>query len=138
MDHRVIKFFLRLAIAAGLLSAVADRFGIWNKEVAVWGNWNAFLEYTQAINPWFLPALIPTVGVIATVAEIVFALCLLIGFKTALFARLTGILLLLFGLAMSFSTGIKAALDYSVFAAAAAAFALALLTEKQDRDKQAL
>lgn len=66
----------------------------------------------------------------ATVAETVFALCLLIGYKTELFAKLSGYLMLLFGLAMSCSIGIKAPLDYSVFTASGAAFALSLLKEK--------
>lgn len=35
MNHIVIKLFLRLAISIGFLSAVADRFGIWSKEVSV-------------------------------------------------------------------------------------------------------
>ncbi|QEC44338.1 DoxX family protein [Pseudobacter ginsenosidimutans] len=131
MNHKIITIFLRLALAAGLLSAVADRFGIWNKEVAVWGNWNAFLEYTQTLNPWLPVAVIPAVGIIATAAEIVFGLGLLIGIKTEIFAKLTGFLLLLFALSMSFSTGIKAPLDFSVFAASGAAFALALLTAKR-------
>lgn len=52
MNKKLIKLFLRFAISIGFLSAVADRFGLWSKEVSVWGNWNSFLEYTQLINPW--------------------------------------------------------------------------------------
>lgn len=130
MEARIVKLFLRLSISAGMLSAVADRFGIWNKKVSVWGNWHAFLEYTSSINPWFPESFIPSIGVIATVAETVFALCLLIGYKTELFAKLSGFLMLLFGFAMSYSISIKAPLDYSVFAASGAAFALSLLKEK--------
>lgn len=66
----------------------------------------------------------------ATVAEIVFAVFLIIGFKTELFAKLSGFLLLLFAVSMTFSTGIKGAFDYSVFSASAAAFALSLIKEK--------
>ncbi|MEZ4856668.1 MAG: DoxX family protein [Gelidibacter sp.] len=130
MNHKIIKLFLRFAIAIGFLSAVADRFGIWSKEIAVWGNWHNFLEYTQLINPWVPNALIPTIGIIATAAEIGFAVFLIIGFKTEFFAKLSGILLLLFALSMTFSVGIKAAFDYSVFSASAAAFALSLMKEK--------
>ena len=74
--------------------------------------------------------MIPVIGFMATAAEIIFALLLLIGFKTELFAKLSGFLLLLFALAMTFSTGIKGALDFSVFCASAAAFALSLMKEK--------
>src|SRR4051812_46636891 len=118
----MIKLFLRLAISAGFLSAVADRFGCWAPDVSVWGNWNTFVAYTAVINPWFPPGLISFIAATATVAEIVFAMFLIIGFKTELVARLSGILLLIFALAMTFSTGIKGPLDYSVFSASAAAF----------------
>ena len=130
MNKKVIKLFLRFAISAGFLSAVADRFGWWQDEVSVWGNWKQFLEYTQLINPWIPSLLIPVIGFVATAAEIILALLLMIGFKTELFAKLSGYLLLLFALAMTFSTGIKGALDFSVFSASAAAFALSLMKEK--------
>ncbi len=126
----IIKIFLRLAISLGFLSAVADRFGIWSKEVSVWGNWDNFLDYTQLINPWLPGYLIPIVGIIATTAEVVFALCLIVGFKTELFARLSGFLLLIFALSMTFSTGIKGVFDFSVFTASAGAFALSLIKAK--------
>lgn len=119
MLKRLIKLYLRLAISMGFLSAVADRFGIWSKEVSVWGNWNNFLEYTKLINPWFPDSLIPLIGILATAAEIVLAFFLLIGFKTELFAKLSGVLLLIFAFAMTFSTGIKGAViasgDYFSF-----------------------
>lgn len=130
MDKKIIKLFLRLAISISFLSAVADRFGLWPKEVSSWGNWEAFLHYTHSLNPWFPSSLIPTVGGIATAAEFLFAICLLTGFKTELFAKLSGILLLIFALSMSFSVGIKAPLDFSVFTASAAAFALSFMKEK--------
>lgn len=129
-DNRLLKLFLRIAIAAGFLSAVADRFGMWREEISVWGNWQSFLAYTELLNPWFPASLIPTIGVLATAAEVVFAVCLILGFKTELFAKLSGILLLIFGLSMTFSTGIKGAFDYSVFAVAASAFALSALKGK--------
>lgn len=130
METKIVKLFLRFSIAAGMLSAVADRFGIWYIEFSSWGNWKAFLVYTKSLNPWFPTSIIPFVGGFATAAETIFGLCLLIGFKTELFAKLAGYLTLLFGFAMSFSISIKAPLDYSVFAASAAAFALSLFKEK--------
>jgi len=130
MKHTVIKLFLRLSLSAGFLSAVADRFGWWNPAVSAWENWDSFITYTRLINPWVPEALISTVGAVATGAEIVLALFLILGFKTELSARVSGFLLLAFGLSMTFSTGIKGALDYSVFSASAAAFALSLMKEK--------
>ena len=130
MKLGLIKLFLRMAIAAAFLSAVADRFGWWAPEISVWGTWENFLSYTQMINPWIPLSMIPAVGWIATIAEIVLAILLIVGFKTSFAAKCSGILLLLFAMAMVFSTGIKGALDYSVFTAAAAAFALSVMHEK--------
>lgn len=130
MNYKILKLFLRLSISAGFLSAVADRFGIWGKEISAWGNWSNFLIYTQLLNPWFPVSIIPAIALIATTAEIVFAVFLIVGFKTELFAKLSGFLLLLFALSMTFSTGIKGALDFSVFSTSAAAFALSIMKEK--------
>lgn len=130
MNTKSIKLFLRFAIAASFLSAVADRLGFWHKSVSVWGNWNTFLDYTQYINPWIPTSLISFLGSLVTIAEILFSVLLIIGYKTNFIAKLSGYLLLLFALSMTFSTGIKAPLDYSVFSASAAAFALSLIKEE--------
>ncbi len=130
MNYKIIKLFLRLAIAIGFLSAVADRFGFWNKEVSFWGNWDNFVSYTQILNPYIPASLISSVAILATAAEIIFAIGLIIGFKTELFAKLSGYLLLLFALAIILSIGIKGVFDYSVLIASAGAFALSLMKEK--------
>ena len=52
------------------------------------------------------------------------------GFRTSLFAKLSGVLLLLFALAMTYNLGIKTPLDFSVYVAAGAAFALSTMKEK--------
>ncbi len=130
MKTLLIKTYLRFGIAAGFLSAVADRLGLWPAEVSAWGNWGSFVESTQAMNPWVPQVFIPTVALIATLAEALFGLCLIVGLKTELIARLSGYLMLLFALAITFSTGVKGAFDYSVFAASAAAFGLSTMKEK--------
>ena len=130
MKIKGIKLFLRLAVAIGFLSAVADRFGFWPKDLSAWGNWDSFLDYTQMLNPLIPESLVSIVGAAVTIAEIVFAICLIIGFKTELFAKLSGYLILIFALAMAFTSGVKGALDYSVFTAAAAAFALSTMKTK--------
>lgn len=128
--NKLIKLLLRVALSMGFLSAVADRFGIWKKSVSVWGNWDNFLIYTKQITPWLPDNLISAAGIFVTIAELVLGLFLLIGFKIELTARISGFLLLIFALSMSFSTGIKSALDFSVFTAAGAAFALSTMREK--------
>ena len=130
MNNKIIKIFLRLAIAFGFLSAVADRLGLWPEEISAWGNWDSFLEYTQLINPVIPEMLIPAAGLVATGAEVIFGICLILGLKTELMAKMSGYLMLFFALAITFSTGIKGAFDYSVFAASAGAFALSTMKEK--------
>jgi len=130
MNIKIIKLFLRIGIGIGFLSAVADRLGLWPEEISAWGNWENFLSYTQLINPVIPEMLIPVVGVAVTGLEVIFGICLILGLKTELMAKLSGYLLLIFALTITFSTGIKGALDYSVFAASAGAFALSIMKEK--------
>ena len=130
MQSNGVKLFLRAAISLSFLSAVADRLGIWGANYSVWGNWQNFIAYTRLINPWLPEATIEPVGIVATAAEVVFALCLIAGYKTEMFAKLSGFLLLIFALSMTFSTGIKGVFDYSVFTASAGAFALSLMKNK--------
>ncbi|MEX2530535.1 MAG: DoxX protein [Gemmatimonadota bacterium] len=131
-DHLrgVVSLFLRLALAAAFLSAVADRFGFWGAPGAdgvAWGEFSRFLAYTGLINPWAPEAIVPALGWIATVGEVVIGSALLLGFRTRSAAIASGVLLLLFGVGMTWGTGIKSALDASVFSASAAAFSLAIL-----------
>lgn len=130
MSNKFIKVFLRLAISIGFLSAVADRFGLWQSAVAAWGNWESFIAYTQSMLPFVPTSMASVFGSIATGFEILFAFALLVGFKTELVAKLSGYLLLLFAVSMIISFGIKAPLDYSVLTASAAAFGLSTMKEK--------
>jgi uncharacterized membrane protein YphA (DoxX/SURF4 family) len=130
MDSKVIKLFLRIGIGVGFLSAVADRLGLWPTQISAWGNWENFLGYTKLINPIIPEILIPMVGAAVTIAEVLFGICLIIGLKTELTAKLSGYLMLTFALAITFSSGIKGAFDYSVFAASAGAFGLSIMQNK--------
>jgi uncharacterized membrane protein YphA (DoxX/SURF4 family) len=122
------SLFVRLALGISFLSAVADRFGGWGvygQPHVAWGNFQRFTAYTGTLL-WFMPAaLFPLLAWIATVAETVLGLALALGLFTRLAALLSGILLLLFALAMTFSLGLKAPLDFSVFSASGGAFLLA-------------
>lgn len=130
MNVALIKLFLRFGIGFGFLSAVADRFGFCPTEISTWGTWEKFLEYNQFINPWVPVGIVDYFGILATGLELVFGICLIVGFKTESVAKFSGYLMLLFALAIAFSVGIKGAFDYSVFAASGAAFALSLMKEK--------
>lgn len=124
----VAALFLRFALAIGFLSAVADRFGLWGQPGTpgvAWGAWQPFMAYVATLN-WFAPAaLLPTLGWSATIAEIVIAVGLMIGWRLRCFAGAAGVLLIIFGIAMVAAVGPKPPLDYSVFVGAAAAFLLA-------------
>ncbi|AZB28099.1 DoxX family protein [Chryseobacterium balustinum] len=122
------QLFLRVIISVTMLSAVADRFGLWGDNSA-WGNWENFEKYTQQLT-FFLPEMLSTFSAYAaTFLEILFPLMLILGFKTKIAAYGTGFLLLVFALSMSIALGIKAPLDYSVWVGSAAAFLLA--TQKE-------
>jgi hypothetical protein len=74
---------------------------------------------------WFVPrTVVSTVAVVATVAEVALAALLLTGYHLRWAAYASAILLSLFAVAMTGALGVKAPLDYSVFAAAAAALLL--------------
>ena len=127
------QWFLRLALAAGFLSAVADRFGLWGPAGApnvAWGAWQPFVDYVAKLN-WFAPpASTAILAWTATVAEVVLAIGLLIGWQLRWFALGAGLLLLSFAITMTLALGVKAPLDFSVFAAAAGAFLLAASSGK--------
>ncbi len=129
-EEKIVEWILRLALSTSMLSAVADRFGWWGKDLLIWGNWDNFLVYTQKLNPWVPDSLIGLVGTVATFFEVFFAIALLTTYKTPLIAKGTGFLLLIFGLAMAASINIKAPLDYSVFTASGAAFALGVISKR--------
>jgi len=119
---------LRLALGLSFLSAVADRFGWWgafgHPNVA-WGNFARFVAYTATLN-WFLPpALILTLAVVSTCAELLLGLLLVVGWQTRIAAACSGIMLIVFGLAMTAALGLEAPLAYSVFSAAGGSLLLA-------------
>jgi uncharacterized membrane protein YphA (DoxX/SURF4 family) len=112
------------------LTGVADRFGLWGPfgtPNVAWDDFTRFSQYTQQLNPWAPAVLVPPLAWTVTVAEIALGVTLILGLFTRWSALLSGILLLLFASGMSMGTGIKSALNGSVFSAAAAAFALAVL-----------
>ena len=119
------QLFLRLTIAATMLSAVADRFGLWGKNSA-WGNWANFEKYTRQITSFLPDSLSVFSAYSATFFEILFPLLLILGFKTKIAAYGAGFLLLIFALSMTIALGAKAPLDYSVWVGSAGAFLLAV------------
>src|SRR5207248_8478956 len=86
---------MRMALAAGFLSAVADRFGLWGPAGTpgvAWGGFDPFLAYTGKLL-WFLPAgLVPAAGWASTVLEVALAVGLLVGIRLRAVALASGVL----------------------------------------------
>ncbi len=125
---RFSSVVLRYGLGLGFLSAVADRFGLWGaygQPNVEWGNFSRFLEYTHTLN-WYLPAgMIPALGVLATGAETLFGVLLLVGWHTRTIALLSGLLLLAFGVSMTLALGVKAPLNFAVLTDVGGALVLA-------------
>ena len=98
---------------------------IWSKE-RILGNFAHFVKYTRAVTSLFPSSSTVSFAWAATVAETLFGILLIVGFKTRMASVLSGLLLLLFAIGMVTGLGIKKPFDYSVFSVAAAAFLLAL------------
>lgn len=126
----VAALFVRLALAASFLSALADRFGLWGDigtgEVA-WGNFENFVTYT-GILLWYLPENLVLISAwLATALELILAVGLIFNVATRYVAGFSSALLLLFAISMTIATGREGPLSYSVWTASAAALLLASL-----------
>lgn len=97
-----------------------------------WGDFQRFTAYTGQLNPWVPAVLIPPLAWFVTTAETVLGFALVLGFRTRYAALASSVLLGFFALGMTAGTGLKAALNYSVFAASAGAFALAIVDSLAD------
>lgn len=124
----IARLFARLALGTAFLSAVADRFGVWGPhgtKNASWGDFAHFVQYTGAVMSLFPKSLTLPSAWAATIAETLFGVLLIVGFKVRMTSILTGLLLVSFAMGMATGLGVKAPFDYSVFSAASAAFLLA-------------
>ncbi|WP_316829600.1 DoxX family protein [Pedobacter aquatilis] len=124
------QLFLRFALGIGFIYAVIDRLG-WlgpaDGQNIAWGNWKNFLDYTHILVPFLSRGISDFFGLLATAAEVIFGVLLIIGLKTRFAAIGSFILLLSFSIAMTYALGLKAPFNYSVFTAAGASFLLSTL-----------
>ena len=123
--ERLGVLYARIALGAAFLSGIASRFGLYGKNVG-YGNFANFVKYTAEVNSFMPASTIPFLAWSATAAELVLGIALIVGVWPRWVALASAILLVLFGVAMAISFGIKSPLDYSVFSASAAAVLLAL------------
>ena len=124
------QLFLRLALGIGFILPVMDRFG-WlgtpGSPTVSWGNWSVFLGYTNTLMPFLVRPLANVMAIIATAAELVFAIMLVVGYKIKLAATGSFLLTLVFALSMLVFANYRAPFNYSVFAVSAASLLLATL-----------
>jgi len=131
-----VTLFARLALGAGFLSAVADRFGAWGPVGATnvaWGDFAHFETYAAKLNPYLPESVIPALAWSVTAGEVVAGVALIAGIKVRAAAILSAVLLLGFSAGMAIATGPKTALDASVPAAAAAALMLACWPDQMEK-----
>jgi uncharacterized membrane protein YphA (DoxX/SURF4 family) len=125
---RAVRIALRLSLAAAFLSAVADRFGWWEPlGQGSWGSMSAFADYTHQLVPFASEWLLTVIVWAVTAAEATLGILLLAGWRPRLVGAATCLLLIVFGTAMAVSLGVESPLSYSVFSAASAAAAYAIL-----------
>jgi putative oxidoreductase len=122
--RKAALIYTRIALGLAFLNGIAERFGLYGKDVG-YGNYANFVKYTGQVNA-FMPAWsIPFLAGAATVAELVLGVLLIAGLWKRWVALGSAALLAIFGTAMAISFGPWSPLDYSVFSASAAALLLA-------------
>jgi len=127
---RAVILYVRLALGAAFLSAVADRFGVWGK-YGGWGNFGNFIKYTAQVNSFMPASIVPFLAWAATVAETLLGIALIVGLWPRWVALGSSLLLAMFGIAMAISLSVKSPMDYSVFSASAGALLLALYESRR-------
>jgi len=123
--------YARIALGAGFLSAVASRFGLWDKTVDL-EHFQKFIRYTAEVNTFLPASVIPAVAWAATIAETSCGILLILGLWPRWVSLASAILLAMFGTAMAISFGVQSPMDYSVFSASSAAVLLTLHAWRQD------
>jgi uncharacterized membrane protein YphA (DoxX/SURF4 family) len=135
---RVVRIALRLSLAASFLSAVADRFGWWEPfGQGYWGSMGSFADYTHQLVPFASGWLLTVIVWAATATETTLGVLLLTGLWPRLVGAAACLTLVIFGTAMAVSLGMESPLSYSVFSAASAAAAYAILGSARTPDRAA-
>jgi uncharacterized membrane protein YphA (DoxX/SURF4 family) len=116
--HPLAQLLLRLALGIGFILPVLDRIG-WlgapGEDGVAWGNWENFAAYTHTLVPYVNLATASFLGFLATAGEAIFAIMLIIGYKTKFAAYGSFSLTLIFALSMLLFAGYRAPFTYSVF-----------------------
>jgi uncharacterized membrane protein YphA (DoxX/SURF4 family) len=117
--------YARVALGAAFLSAVASRFGLWDRTIDM-KHFAAFLQYAAQVLSFLPAAIIPFLAWAATITETSLGILLILGLWPRWASLAAAVLLAIFGASMAISLGPESPLDYSVFSASGAALLLAL------------
>jgi putative oxidoreductase len=118
----------RLLIALGFVVNVADRLGFLGAPGAPgvsWGDFQHFIAYTAQVNAFAPTAIVPTLAVLATIAEGSLGLTMLFGVRVRLASLGSALLLFVFATAMVLS-GLSQ-FQYSVYLMSVTAWALSTI-----------
>ena len=133
--ERAGVIFARTALGAAFFSAVASRFGLWDRTLDL-KHFANFMQYAAEVNSFMPAAAVPVLAWAATAAETACGILLILGLWPRWVSLASAILLAMFGTAMAVSFGFKSPMDYSVFSASGAAVLLALHASRQNRNQK--
>ncbi|HEY1202911.1 MAG TPA: DoxX family protein [Niastella sp.] len=112
------QLFTRMALGIGFLLPVFDRLGFMgapgSAQVA-WGNWSNFVGYTHTLIPFTSLHIAHIAGLVATIAECILGLGLIVGYKTKWMGLGAALITITFAAFMIASLGIGAPFKYPVF-----------------------
>jgi putative oxidoreductase len=123
---RWVATSVRLLVGFAFFENVIDRLGFLGPPGAPgvsWGDFPHFIAYTAQVNAFAPAEMIPTLAVLATIAEGTFALTMLFGIRVRLAAAGSALLFFVFASAMVLS-GLSE-LQYGVYLMSATSWALA-------------
>lgn len=123
----IAVLFARLTIAAGFLSAVALRLGLWGEAAKASAHGATVAALFARLDALFPPGTQPSVLWAVTGVQLLLAVCLVFGLWPRGAAFVSGVLYLVLGVGIVAAGAPREALDGSVFAAAACCFLLAAL-----------
>ncbi|XHR97287.1 hypothetical protein ACFJIV_11905 [Mucilaginibacter sp. UC70_90] len=108
-----------------------DRLGLLGSPGSgtAWGDWKHFVDYTNTLIPFANRAIANIMGIVATIAESVFGILLIVGYRIKETALGASILTLSFGICMAIFVNITAPISYPVFVFTGAALVLSGLDQ---------
>lgn len=128
--ERIGVLYARFALGGAFLSAVAGRFGLWDRTLDL-KHFAGFLQYAGEVLSFMPRASVPYLAATATICETLLGILLILGLWLRWVSLASAALLALFGTAMAISFGLKSPMDYSVYSASSAAVLLALHAFRQ-------